>query len=122
MLVGAVVAAAPKQDEDEPKLRIFEAFPDVPLTGVLTLFGQNFPLADGDRQSVVCFGEEVAALPHSVVDASEIQASLPMNLPAGMYRVTVASVPLSTEPVCPEESAEHATPCEVRYGATTHRH
>jgi hypothetical protein len=104
-LVLASAAAAVPKAEEEPKLRVFEAFADVPLPGVLTLRGQNFPLAGSDRMSLVCFGEEGAALPHTVVGASEIQASLPLDLPPGSYRVTVASLPTSTVPVCPDESA-----------------
>jgi hypothetical protein len=106
LALASAATAAPKNQEEEPKLRVFEAFADVPLPGVLTLRGQNFPLAGSDRLSIVCFGEEGTALPHTVVDASEIQASLPLDLPPGSYRVTVASVPTSALPVCPEESAE----------------
>jgi hypothetical protein len=107
--VGVAVATGAQeaeQGQEGPKLRLFEAFVDSPLPGVLTLLGQDFPLPDGDRQAVVCFGED--ALPHSVVDAGEIQASLPMDVSPGSYRVTVRSVPLSADPLCPEEAASPA--------------
>jgi hypothetical protein len=104
--LASAAVAAPKDEVEEAKLGLFEAFPGVPLPGVLTLRGQNFPLPGGDRQSVVCLGEEDVALPHSVVDAGEIQASLPLDLPPGSYRVTVASLPLSAQPTCPEDAAK----------------
>jgi hypothetical protein len=104
--LASAAVAAPKDEVEEAKLGLFEAFPGVPLPGVLTLLGQNFPLPGSDRQSVVCLGEEDVALPHSVVDASEIQASLPLDLPPGSYRVTVASLPLSAAPQCPEDAAK----------------
>jgi hypothetical protein len=104
----AVAKGAPEaaQEQEGSKLQVFEAFVDVPMPGVLTLLGRDFPLPDGDHQSVVCFGE--AALPHSVVDPGQIQASLPMDLSPGSYRVTVRSAPPSEDPLCPEGSASSA--------------
>ncbi|MHC4995121.1 MAG: hypothetical protein ACYTGQ_08730 [Planctomycetota bacterium] len=122
--VGAAGPALADDDDDDDdkrgkKVRIFEAFPDAPTPGELTLVGQNFPLPNPRRQSVVCFGEEGLALPHTVVDASEIQASLPPDLVPGSYRVTVFSLRSHRTPVCPQGAAERANVAvfEVAVGA-----
>ena len=123
--VGAPGPALADDDDDDDddkgakQVRIFEAFPDTPTPGELTLVGQNFPVPNERRQSVVCFGEEGLAVPHTVVGASEIQASLPPDLVPGSYRVTVFSLPSRRTPVCPEDAAERSNVAvfEVAVGA-----
>jgi hypothetical protein len=93
--------AVPKPSEDLLKLRILEAFADQPHPGVLIVFGEGFPTG-ADTQAVVCLGEEGAPLPHSVVDPTEIRASLPTSLPPGSYRLSVRAIPAGDPPLCPE--------------------
>ena len=93
---GAVEAGA----AEGPRLRILEAVLDTPQPGVVTIRGEGFPTAR-PMQALVCLGERTTPLEHTVVDAGEIQASLPPALAPGTYRLSVNAVFAFASPRCP---------------------